>query len=235
MAVGRLLRTTRRQALGVLSGFALSLAGCAPRQPARERTAAGTVVDLPPPQTSGSVPLEEVLLRRRSVRQFEEDPLTREQLSQLLWAAQGLSDPRGFRTAPSAGALYPLELYLATAEGAFHYAPSAHALQEIASEDRRPDLWRAALRQEAVRQAPAVFVLAAVYARTSAKYGAERSPRYVHLEAGHAAQNLLLQAVALGLGAVPVGASDDAAVQAALGLAAEEQPLYLIPVGRPRG
>ncbi|MCL6430311.1 MAG: SagB/ThcOx family dehydrogenase [Anaerolineae bacterium] len=192
-------------------------------------------MDLPPPQTSGRVPLEEVLLRRRSVRQFEEEPLTQEQISQLLWAAQGLTDPRGFRTAPSAGALYPLELYLAMAEGAFRYTPSAHALQEIASEDRRPDLWRAALRQEAVRQAPAVFVLAAVYERTSAKYGAERSPRYVHLEAGHAAQNLLLQAVAIGLGGVPIGAFDDEAVQAALGLALEEKPLYIIPIGRPRG
>ncbi len=235
MAAGRLLRTTRREALGVLSGFVLSLAGCTPRQPAATRTVAGAVVALPPPQTSGAVPFEEVLLRRRSVRQFEEDPLTQEQLSQLLWAAQGLTDPRGFRTAPSAGALYPLELYLATADGAFHYAPSNHALQEVASEDRRPDLWRAALRQEAVRQAPAVFALAAVYERTSAKYGAQRSPRYVHLEAGHAAQNLLLQAVALGLGGVPIGAFDDEAVQAALGLAVEEKPLYIIPVGHPRG
>ena len=92
---------------------------------------------------------------------------------------------------------------------------------------------RAALRQAAVSQAPAVFVIAAVYERTEVKYGAERSPRYVHLEAGHAAQNLLLEAVALGLGATPIGAFDDEGVQQALGLAEEEQPLYLIPVGEP--
>jgi len=191
------------------------------------------VTPLPTPAVSGDVSLEAVLAGRRSVREFSDRPLAAAELGQLLWAAQGITDPRGYRTAPSAGALYPLEIYVATAGGLYHYVPARHALVVVGGSDVRQALVEAALRQEAVSQAPAVFVIAAVYERTAAKYGAERSPRYVHLEAGHAAQNILLQAVTLGLGAVPIGAFDDEAIQEAMGLPAEEQPLYLIPVGRP--
>lgn len=191
------------------------------------------VTPLPTPAVSGDVSLEAVLAGRRSVREFSDRPLSAAELGQLLWAAQGITDPRGYRTAPSAGALYPLEIYVATAGGLYHYVPARHALVVVGGSDVRQALYDAALRQEAVSQAPAVFVIAAVYERTAAKYGAERSPRYVHLEAGHAAQNILLQAVTLGLGAVPIGAFDDEAIQEAMGLPAEEQPLYLIPVGRP--
>lgn len=186
---------------------------------------------LPPPRERGPVSLEEALRARRSRRSFGREPLTEAELSQLLWAASGVTSPEGFRTAPSAGALYPLELYLATARGVERYEPAGHALIRTREGDPRAALRRAALSQEAVGQAPAVFVIAAVYRRTEVKYG-ERAARYVHLEAGHAAQNLLLQAVALHLGAVPVGAFDDRAVQRALGLPAEQEPLYLIPVGR---
>jgi SagB-type dehydrogenase family enzyme len=147
---------------------------------------------------------------------------------------QGITHKRGFRTTPSAGALYPLEIYLVTAEGIFQYQPEGHALTVISRKNARSSLYTAALGQEAVRQAPAVFVVAAVYERTAQKYGDERSPRYVHLEAGHAAQNLLLQAVALKLGAVPIGAFHDEEVQAALELPADHKPLYLIPVGHPK-
>jgi SagB-type dehydrogenase family enzyme len=180
------------------------------------------------------VALEEALGSRRSVREYGDQPLTTAELGQLLWAAQGITNERGFRTAPSAGALYPLEIYLLTPEGVFHYEPQHHRLGLVSQDDARPALHQAALKQEQVLRAPAVFVLAAVYARTAQKYGQERSPRYVHLEAGHAAQNLLLQATALGLGAVPIGAFHDQEVQKALSLPADHQPLYLIPVGHPR-
>ena len=189
---------------------------------------------LPPPILTGRKSLEEALALRRSVRAYQDTPLTLQELAQLLWAAQGITHEQGFRTAPSAGALYPLELYVATPEGLYRYDPASHLLQVISQDDLRPALYAAALEQEPVRQALAVFVLAAVYERTAQKYGADRSPRYVHLEAGHAAQNLLLEAVVLGLGAVPIGAFEDARVQTLLRIPTDHEPLYLIPVGHPQ-
>jgi SagB-type dehydrogenase family enzyme len=178
--------------------------------------------------------LEEALAARRSVRELSGEALSRDELSQLLWAAQGITGGGGFRTAPSAGALYPLELYVATAEGLFHYEPRGHRLLRLSAADPRPALRRAALEQAPVGEAPAVFVVAARIARTEAKYGPGRSPRYVHLEAGHAAQNLLLEAVAIGRSGVPVGAFDDSRVRHVLALPDEEGPLYLIPIGTSR-
>lgn len=179
--------------------------------------------------------VEEALARRRSVREFAEKPLTDRELSQLLWAVQGITDPaEGLRTLPSAGALYPLETYVATAAGFYHHEVRSHQLKRLCDRDLRPALYRAALEQEAVLEAPAVFVIAAVYGRTARKYGQPRAVRYVHLEAGHAAQNLLLEAVCLGLGAVPIGAFSDSDIQEALSLPADHQPLYLIPTGHPR-
>ena len=220
----------------------MAMAGCGPTSetttgatdPTVALTGTGSVTPLPPPNASAGPSLAEVLAERRSVRSFAGQALSTLQVSQLCWAAQGITGPRGYRTAPSAGALYPLEVYVATAAGVFHYEPDAHALAVRSEQDRRQALYEAALRQEAVRQAPAVFVVTAVYERTAKKYGAERSPRYVHLEAGHAAQNLLLQAVALELGAVPIGAFHDQQVQEALGLPADREQLYLIPVGHPQ-
>lgn len=191
-------------------------------------------VVLPPSARAGRMSLEEALARRRSVRELSHRPLSDQELSQLLWATQGITHPEGLRTAPSAGALYPLELYVATAGGCYHYDPRHHELRRHFEGDLRPALYRAALAQEPVLEAPAVFLIAAVYERTAQKYGEARSPRYVHLEAGHAAQNLLLQAVALGLGAVPIGAFQDAQVQKVVSLPAEQRPVYLIPVGHPR-
>jgi SagB-type dehydrogenase family enzyme len=190
--------------------------------------------DLPAPATRGSVSVEEALAARRSVREFAADPLTAAQLSQLLWSAQGVTGRQGLRAAPSAGALYPLEVYVATAGGVHHYEPRAHRLVARTDRDLRSALARAALGQACVAEAPAVFVIAAVQARVEVKYGRARSPRYVHLEAGHAAQNLLLQATALGLGGVPVGAFEDDEVQAVLGLPRDHRPVYLVPVGKPR-
>jgi SagB-type dehydrogenase family enzyme len=187
---------------------------------------------LPPPSLVGEKSLEEVIASRRSMREFTDEALSWSNISQLLWSAQGLTDPGGLRTAPSAGALYSLEMYVALPDGAYHYLPHGHAMERVSERDLRQDLWQAGLRQDALRQASAIFVIAAVYERTEAKYG-ERAERYVHLEAGHAAQNMLLQAVALELGAVPIGAFSDDLVQAALGLPADHRPLYLIPVGHP--
>ena len=192
------------------------------------------VIALPPPEQSGRMSVEEALARRRSVREFSSKHLTDQELGQLCWAAQGITHSEGLRTAPSAGALYPLELYVVISSGFFHYQPEKHQLQLRDRRNLRPHLRQAALGQDSVGQAAAVFVITGEYARTASKYGDARSPRYVHLEAGHAAENLLLQAVALHLGAVPIGAFDDTQVKRALSLSAGEQPLYLIPVGYPR-
>jgi len=178
--------------------------------------------------------LEQALARRRSVREFTAQALSEPELSQLLWSAQGITHPDGLRAAPSAGALYPLEFYVAIAGGFYHYDPRAHTLELHSERDLRTALYRASLQQDCVREAPAVFVIAAVYERTERKYGRQRGPRYVHMDAGHAAENVLLQAVTLGLGAVAVAAFYDDQVQMALSLPREQQPLYLIPVGHQR-
>ena len=197
-------------------------------------TESPTKIQLPRPARSGVVSLEEALSQRRSTREFAPGPLSERQLSQFLWAAQGITSSEGYRTAPSAGALYPLEIYVVLPTGFYSYKPDRHRLDRVSAEDLRPALYLAALEQEAIKEAETVFVMTAVYERTVRKYGTERSPRYVHLEAGHAAQNLLLEAVALGLGAVPIGAFHDSEVQKVLSLPRDHQPLYLIPVGKPR-
>lgn len=189
-------------------------------------------IALPPPRVTGEMALEEAIASRRSVREFTDEALSRSEISQLLWAVQGITDQRGLRASPSAGALYPLEVYVALPEGTYHYLPRSHAIQLVSERDLREDLWEAGLKQDALRQAPAIFVIAAIYERTEAKYG-DRAQRYVQMEAGHAAQNLLLQAAALDLGAVPIGAFHDDQIQASLGLPADHRVLYLIPVGHP--
>jgi SagB-type dehydrogenase family enzyme len=192
-----------------------------------------SILQLPAPQRKGPMSLEEALAARRSVREFRREPITDRELSQLLWAAQGITNLDGLRTAPSAGALYPLEVWVATASGFYHYEPHKHWLTRHLERDLRPDIHRAALMQEAALRAPVVLVIAAVYERTAQRYG-ERAPRYVHMEAGHSAQNLLLEAVALGLGGVLIGAFNDREVERVLSLPADQKPLYLIPVGHPR-
>ncbi len=190
------------------------------------------VLELPPPSSDGTLSLEQTLLERRSIRSFTREDLKLEELSQLLWAAQGVTVDWGGRTAPSAGALYPLEVYAATADGLLHYLPAGHRAGRVSARDVRPALAEAALGQTAVAEAPVIVAITAVTARTVAKYG-ERGRRYVLLEAGHVAQNVLLQAVALGLGAVPIGAFSDHAVAQVLGLRPGWEPLYLIPIGHP--
>ncbi|UCF69579.1 MAG: SagB/ThcOx family dehydrogenase [Acidobacteriota bacterium] len=190
-------------------------------------------IKLPSPERhDGSMSLEQALSRRRSVREFTRRALTDEQLSQLLWAAQGSTRRGESRTAPSAGALYPLEVYVALPEGLYHYDADRNRLARHAEGDLRPEIYRTSLEQEAILDAPAVFVVVAVFERTAAKYG-PRAKRYVWMEAGHAGQNLLLQATALGLGGVPIGAFYDEKLQDALALPEDHRPLYVIPVGKP--
>jgi len=193
------------------------------------------LIELPAPESSGDMLLEKALALRRSVREFRRNLLTDRELSQLLWAAQGITSLDGLRTAPSAGAIFPLEVWVATPSGLYHYQPREHGLTQHFEGDLRPAIYRAALMQEAILQAPAVFAIAAVYERTAHKYGEQRTPRYVHMEAGHSAQNLLLEAVALKLGGVLIGAFNDGEVERALSLPADQKPLYLIAVGRPAG
>jgi SagB-type dehydrogenase family enzyme len=176
--------------------------------------------------------VEEALNLRKSVRDYSGEALTEDEIAQLLWAAQGITHGERLRTAPSAGALYPLEVYVVTAEGLNHYDPAAHAIELLSSEDLRHEIYLAGLSQHALIDPPAVFVISGFVERTVEEY-ADKAARFMHIEAGHAAQNILLQAVALGLGAVPVGAFNDAQVRSALGLASDEDPLYLIPVGNP--
>lgn len=198
----------------------------------------GGVHSLPPARLVGDMTLEEAIHARRSVRDYTGEPVTLAEVGQLLWAAQGITSTTGARAAPSAGGTYPLELYVVAGAvegllpGVYHYRPQRHDLVEWRSQDRRPALAVASLNQAWVRDAAVDIVIAAVYARTTQTYG-ERGIRYVHLEAGHAAQNICLQAVALGLGSVVVGAFYDEEVQQVLELPVDHEPLYVIPVGRP--
>jgi len=197
------------------------------------------VVALPQPDLQGEVAVERALASRRSVREFAAEPLSLPVVSQLLWAAQGITDPTGLRTAPSAGALYPLEVYLVVgavtgvAAGVYRYEPQRHGLVAGTAGDARAAVARAALGQDWVAEAPVVVVLAAVYQRTARKYG-ERAPRYVHIEVGHAAQNVYLQAAALGLGTTMVGAFRDEELARVLGLPGQVKPVGILPVGKPR-
>lgn len=197
----------------------------------------GEDIQLPQPQSDSTVSIEEALYLRRSVREYKDVSLTLNEISQLLWAAQGITNPLGFRTAPSAGALYPLEVYLVAGsvknlpQGVYKYKPESHTLVNLIKGDKRPELSAAALGQSCIKKSAAVIVLAAVYERTMKKYG-QRGIRYVHIEVGNASQNIYLQAVSLNLGTVVVGAFDDGKVKKLLNMQKTEQPLSIMPVGK---
>lgn len=207
---------------------------------AQDRLAETAWIPLPNPARLGNISLEQALAERRSWREFTSDSLTLNELTQLLWAAQGVTSGDGFRAAPSAGATFPLEAYAIVkrvrglAAGVYHYtagpAPHEHRLEAVRVFDPAPDLSLAA-GQECVAECAAALALAAFESRTATRYG-ERALRYVYMEAGHAAQNALLQAHTLNLGAVPVGAFSDHDLKTLL--RTEGDPLYLIPVGHPR-
>jgi len=195
------------------------------------------IIKLPQPLYDGTTSVEKALHDRRSVRQYKNVLVTLSDLSQILWAAQGISGSGGKRTAPSAGALYPLDVYVVVgkvsglAAGIYSYHPRNHELVMIAKGDARTELSRAAMGQSSIKNAAMVLVFCAVYERTTVKYG-ERGIRYVHMEAGHAAQNVSLQAVALDLGTVVMGAFYDDEVRAVLRLPEQEHPLSIMPVGK---
>jgi len=241
-------KVRRRSFLGLLAGALTTGVGIVMFSYSKPKQPKPTATETPravltglQPKTWGSVSVEEALARRRSIREYADKPLTMEQVMQLLWAAQGITLPQyGFRTAPSAGATYPLEVYLVTKRsgvegleaGVYHYEPRDNRLVERIAGDFSGQLMAAALDQEWVGSAPLNFVITAVFDRTTGKYG-ERGVRYVWQETGHVAQNIYLQAVALGLGNVVVGAFHDAEVQRMLELSDLENPAYLIPVGVP--
>jgi SagB-type dehydrogenase family enzyme len=190
-------------------------------------------IKLPKPKEKGSISIEETLNKRRSVRDYKTDSLNLEQVSQLLWAASGRNVYR--RTVPSAGATYPLEIYLVVGKveglepGIYQYSSSKHSLKMTKEKDVRNGLSRAALGQEMIVEAPVNIIIAAEYDRTTGHYG-QRGSRYVHMEVGHVGQNVSLQAVALSLGTVMIGAFEDREVKEVLGI--KEEPLYIIPVGK---
>lgn len=195
-------------------------------------------ISLPAPRQDSGFSLERALSERRSVREFGNAALTQDEVSQLLWAAQGITSRDGLRTAPSAGALYPLELYLVAGHvenldpGIYKYVSAGHKLMKIMAGDQRRKLAAASLGQDSVADAAVVLVFTAVERRTTRKYGS-RGMRYVHIEIGHASQNVFLQATALGLRTVVVGAFEDGAVGELLHLPEGEAPLYLMPLGQP--
>jgi SagB-type dehydrogenase family enzyme len=197
----------------------------------------GQTTRLPPPRFSGAVAVESALVGRRSLREFSRVALGLPELSQVLWAAQGVTSPDGRRTAPSAGALYPLEMYAVAGDvtdltaGVYRYLPTDHALVLVAGGDRRKALAAAALDQDWMVPAPAALVIAAALERMARKYRA-RGEQYVHFEAGCAAQGVALQVLALGLGTVVVAAIDEGEVARVVALRRDERPLAILPVGR---
>lgn len=210
------------------------------KEPAQETNYGSGIIQLPEPLFDGKVSVEKALLNRRSIRDYKNEPLTLAEISQLLWAAQGITNQaQGFRSSPSAGAIYPLEVYIvagnvdALIPGIYKYKPQNHQLLIVKEGDKREEVYRAALEQSFVRDAAIVLIFSAVYKRTTEKYG-ERGIRYVHIEVGHAAQNVYLQAVSLDLGTVVIGAFSDSEVKKIINMPDEEEPLYIMPVGKRR-
>ncbi len=194
-------------------------------------------IKLPDPRITGEQSVEVLFKQRRSVRSYQKSPLNLADVGQLLWSAQGVSNAQGLRTAPSAGALYPLKLFVVVGDvnelspGIYQYNPEEHSLLKTVNGDLRKSLQKAALDQSCIGDAAIIFVFTAIYQRTTWKYG-KRGLRYVHMEVGHAGQNLFLQAEALGMGTVVVGAFDDDEIREVLNLDTDVQPLSLMPVGR---
>jgi len=196
-------------------------------------------VYLPSPSQKGSISLEEAIAWRRSIRHFAPEPISQSQLSQILWAAQGITDIQGrYRTVPSAGATYPLEVFVVCGlnciagigDGIYHYNIANHSLTRHYQGDIRLELARAALDEESIYQAPVNIIICSLYERTTLRYGS-RGERYVHIEVGHTGQNIYLQATALGLATVAIGAFHDEEIRKVLQLDKPYKPLYIMPLG----
>jgi len=197
-------------------------------------------IQLPAPAVEGKTSLEEAIKKRRSKRKFKDKPLNLKQISQILWAAQGITEDKGFkRAAPSAGALYPLDVYLVVKKveeleaGVYHYNPANHTIDLTLKGDYQNSLARACLGQMFIADAPLCIVITAEYERTTVKYG-KRGIQYVHMEAGHAGENIWLQVVSLNLGTVSIGAFWDDEVSKVLNLPKKYRPLYVFPIGYPK-
>ena len=224
----------------------LQLLGCAAEA---DQASTGETIRLPASSHDSNTSIEQALLQRRSSREFGSEPLSLSDVSQLLWAAQGITGSDGLRTAPSAGALYPLEVYVVVGNvdglkpGVYKYVPGEHVIVRVADGDKRANLSAVALGQPSIKNAAAILIIAGVYERTTGKYDTpvhdERSGadypagvKYVHMEAGHVSQNVYLESVSLGLGTVAIGAFSEDGVRRIAGMPDDERPLYLMPVGR---
>jgi SagB-type dehydrogenase family enzyme len=226
----------------LFASFCILGVGLAPRQDALKsnskiNASVQQTIKLPPPVFSSKTSVEEALLKRRSVRDYKKEPLEIQDIAQLLWAAQGITSEDGHRTAPSAGALYPLEIYLVSGNintlpaGVYHYTPGDHSLTLVEAGDKRKLLAASALMQGSITRSAAVLVVSGVYARTTIKYFG-RGEKYVHMEAGHCSQNIYLQAVSIDIGTVVMGAFTDTLVKKVLNLPRYVEPLYLMPIGK---
>ena len=191
---------------------------------------------LPPPRFDSALSLEQAIQARRSTRSFSDASVSLEHLAQLLWAGQGIISPVGLRTAPSAGATYPLELFVVAGNiseleaGTYQYHCQDHEISLLASGDHRQVLSLAALGQASIASAPFSLIVTAIATRTINRYG-DRAVRYVAMEAGHAAQNIYLQATVLGLSTVAVGAFTDSEVRQIIACD-EAEPFYIMPIGK---
>ncbi|RZF28451.1 SagB/ThcOx family dehydrogenase [Paraburkholderia sp. UYCP14C] len=220
----------RRELLVALAAGALAegATGLAQASPAKFTDQ----IELPKPNVTGTMSLEEAIAKRRSVRRFASKPLPVDAIGQLLWAGQGITSSDGKRAAPAAGALYALDLYVVTPTEVMHYLPDGHRAETRASHDLRPELRALSVNQASVEAAPALLVVATDPSRLTARYGV-RANLYADLEVGHATENMLLQIVTLGLVAVTVGAVEGVPAARKLGLPHGQTVLYLIPVGYP--
>jgi SagB-type dehydrogenase family enzyme len=224
-------KTTAITILALFASLAMLFQPCMGLRSAQAQEAdPKATIDLPPPVFDGPMSLEKALLERRSVRVYKDEPLTLADISQILWAAQGITETkRGLRTAPSARALYPLNLYLLVGKvdglpvGLYRYQPQGHKILKVHEGDKKAEL-HAAVGQAPIRGAAAVIVLTGM-TRAS-------NERWIYLEGGHAAQNILLQAHSRKIGAVVMGGFRDEDVRKVLNVPESEQPVYIIPMGR---
>jgi SagB-type dehydrogenase family enzyme len=224
--------------LGVLALLSYFVPSCSPTdEPASVGARLGEGGELPEPRKDGNVSVEETLLTRRSIRTYSGEALTLEDVSQLLWAAQGITSPKGFRTAPSAAATYTLETYLVVGdvdnlvEGVYRYQPTGHKLVKVLDGDYRPQLTSESVGRYFIEGGAIYILFTGVYSRIGTTAGGEGA-KYVHMEVGHTAQNVYLQAVALGLGTVVNGGISSDQIREILEIPENEQPLYFMPVGR---
>lgn len=207
-----------------------------------------SIIYLPIPRKITSITIEEAILSRRSIREFKKEPIELVYLSMILWAAYGITDPvKGFRASPSAGATYPLELYVVVGENAVHisgsdyleagvykYIPYIHGLSINKRDDVRKDLMKAALYQKWIEEAPVSIVICAIYEKTTRYYGERGRNRYVPMDVGHVGQNIYLMSTALGYGTVAIGAFRDFDVATIIGVESNETPIYIMPIGIPK-